>query len=163
MRTDALTHDRLIERIHYDPETGAFTRRPPFQNRKIGRIDRDGYTSIAIDKVIHLAHRLAWFYMTGTPLPPDYTIDHINLVRSDNRWANLRKATRSQNAWNMARRNNFSGVKGVDFHRPTGKWRSRCKVLGRRYTIGYFADLELADHCLREFRRKHHGDFANNG
>ena len=58
------------------------------------------------------AHRLARLYQTGW-WPPAH-IDHVNLDKADNRWSNLRAATRSLNGANRFRQaNNSSGFKGV--------------------------------------------------
>ncbi|MGU0171669.1 HNH endonuclease [Escherichia coli] len=43
-------------------------------------------------------------------------VDHINMIRSDNRIVNLRAATRAQNGQNSkTRSDNASGVKGVSW------------------------------------------------
>jgi hypothetical protein len=45
---------------------------------------------------------------------PRHELDHINHDKSDNRWDNLREATKSQIQWNaILRRDNVSGFKGV--------------------------------------------------
>lgn len=50
---------------------------------------------------------------------PTEEIDHINNNRSDNRIANLREASRSQNCGNQTvRRNSKTGIKGV-MHDPS--------------------------------------------
>ena len=51
MKTRELTYERLKEKIHYDPDTGKFTRTCPDHNRKVGQLDKDGYLAIAIDRV----------------------------------------------------------------------------------------------------------------
>lgn len=44
------------------------------------------------------ASRLAWLYMTGEW--PKYEMDHINHVKDDNRWVNLRDVTPAENCAN---------------------------------------------------------------
>ena len=61
---------------------------------------RGGYRKITIDGKVYSAARLAWFYKTGRW--PDPEIDHINRIRDDNRWENLREATRADNLANRA-------------------------------------------------------------
>jgi len=59
-------------------------------------------------------HRLAFFLMTGEW--PKSHVDHINGIKTDNRWCNLRLATMSQNKANEGiRESNSSGWKGVSF------------------------------------------------
>jgi hypothetical protein len=81
----------------------------------------DGYLTVAINQRQYLAHRVIWAMMTGE-LPKD-EIDHINGNRADNRWLNLRAATRTENARNMAMaKNNTSGVTGVYWHKRLNLW-----------------------------------------
>ncbi|HHL8053427.1 TPA: HNH endonuclease [Klebsiella pneumoniae] len=95
---------------------------------------------------------------------PASFIDHINLNRSDNRAINLRLATNSENMMNQSKRaDNSSGVKGVDWHSRTKKWRARCMVSGVRHTVGMFNSKREAEKSIREFRNQVHGEFANHG
>ena len=91
-----LTAARLRKMLHYDPETGVFTRL--WTGNVTGCPDAKGYLRIAADGRSYRAHRLAVLYMTGAW--PSEQIDHINQVRTDNRWSNLRPATNGENGAN---------------------------------------------------------------
>jgi hypothetical protein len=74
-----------------------------------GKINSKGYRLIGVDGRWHKAHRLAWLYMTGSW--PREQIDHINLIKNDNRFENLREATQTQNHANTrARRRGLKGI-----------------------------------------------------
>lgn len=89
------------------------------------------------------AHRVAWFLFHNKE--PEGEIDHINGVRSDNRICNLRDVDRKTNAKNhKVRKDNFSGIRGVDWHPLCNKWQVRIQVDGVRKVLGYFSDLEEA-------------------
>jgi hypothetical protein len=91
-------------------------------------------------------------------------VDHINGNKVDNRRANLREATLSQNQWNRTEsRNNASGFKGVSFHKATGKWSAYIAVSGRMRHLGLFSTPELAHEVYCKAAREHHGEFANFG
>jgi hypothetical protein len=100
-----LIAERLREVLNYDQHTGVFTWRvSPSNNVRVGaragNVDTQGYRLISVDAKLYRANRLAWLYMTGEwPLTP---LDHINCVRDDERWANLRPATVRQNNANSA-------------------------------------------------------------
>lgn len=71
--------------------------------------------------------------------------DHINGNGLDNRRANLRPATNSQNQANARiPRSNKSGFKGVWLHRPTGRFWAYIKVNRIRRHLGCFATAEEA-------------------
>jgi hypothetical protein len=53
----------------------------------------------SIDGKQQRVHRLIWLYMTGE-WPKDQ-IDHINNVKHDNRWKNLREADNQLNHYNL--------------------------------------------------------------
>ncbi len=162
-----LTQARLREVIQYNPYRGIFYwLNPPARcmqpGDEAGFIDYTGYRYIKIDKVKYSAHRLAWLYVYGEF--PKEQIDHKNNVRSDNRLSNLRLATHSQNMMNQpARKNNTSGVKGVDWDKTCNKWRARCQVNGKRKSVGWFDSLEEAENFLICFRKQVHGEFENHG
>ncbi len=160
MRT--LTFERLRELMHYDPETGDFTYRVRTARRvKIGAVagnpNVDGYFWVSVKGERYRAHRLAWLYMTGEWPPRD--IDHKNLNRSDNRWANLRLATDSQNKANIGKRaDNTSGYKGV--FKKGRKWEASIGVRGKRRYLGSFSCIVAAHLAYVVAADKHFGDFA---
>src|SRR5690606_28968194 len=120
-----LTHERLTALFDYDPLTGVFLRRIDSGRARAGSTAgyrrSDGYIKVFAENRQWLAHRLAWFYVHGRP--PQSGIDHIDGNPSNNRIANLREATQSQNNANAKRpRHNTSGFKGVSKSR--GKWQA---------------------------------------
>jgi len=157
-----ITADEARELLHYEPETGVFTRRVKTSSRAkagsaAGTVNGRGYLRIRLTAKQYLAHRLAWLIMTGE-FPPEQ-IDHINGVITDNRWCNLRSVTRQENNRNRAvRRDSASGIMGVRKHRPTGPWVARITVDGRRINLGYFKDLAdaIAARKLAEAKHGYH-------
>ena len=83
-KTD-LTAERLREVLHYNPETGVFTRLKTEKNWRSGDIAggfRAGYIQIRVDGAKYSAHRLAWLYAYG--VNPIDEIDHIDGNKSNN-------------------------------------------------------------------------------
>jgi hypothetical protein len=154
-----LTLERLREVLVYNPETGLLTWRIKANKRfEAGRIaghlnKRWGYIEVRIDGQSYRGHRLAWMLMTGQPWPKE--IDHINCDASDNRWSNLRAATRSQN---NANRKTYakSGFKGVVKHVDGKKW---CAFISGEY-LGIYETPEQAHAAYREIAKQRFGDFA---
>jgi hypothetical protein len=130
-----ITQQRLKEVLQYDPETGIFIWLiSPSQKIKVGSkagTNRaTGYRQIMVDGNLYLSHRLAWFYMTGEW--PTRFIDHINGVRNDNRFSNLREATPKQSSYNRGNnKNNTSGFRGVCWHSLAQKWWARLYADGK--------------------------------
>jgi hypothetical protein len=158
-----LTQERLKELLHYDPETGHFTARVTRGRRIAGVrtscVTTGGYIKLSVDYKRYYGHRLAWLYVHGRW--PSEQIDHINHITSDNRIANLREATRSQNSANCGpRRNNKSGKRGVIFLRQTGKWRASIRKDKRRIYLGCFDTVEEAHASYAAAAREIHGEFA---
>ena len=139
----ALTVNTLRSEIDYNAGTGVFTWRLPRRGRARNRVagcrGPTGYFYICIDGKLYLAHRLAWFYITGSW--PSDEIDHRNGIRSDNRWINLRAATRSENGQNVSMRSdNTSGLPGVSWEKRRMKWRAYIYVNARQIFLGFFTD-----------------------
>lgn len=125
--------------FQYNPETGMFLR----GGGHTGSVLKNGYVYLSLNKKRMLANRVAWAIMTGSF--PDSEVDHINRVKSDNRWSNLRVATRSQNAMNQSKRSDSSsGHKGVSWHSRVGKWRASIKANGKHVHLGYYDSAEKA-------------------
>jgi hypothetical protein len=164
-----ITQKRLHEVLRYTPKTGEFLWLARLSNRtNIGDVAGcprgiPGYRVINVDGVSYAAHRLAWLYMTGAW--PNPFIDHVNGVKGDNRWCNLREATKSQNFMNTPiRADNKSGFKGVclkkDRHgRPAG-WDARIKTNGKQVCLGTFKSPIQAALAYRRAALALHGKYA---
>lgn len=93
---------------------------------------------------------------------PDRLVDHINGNRQDNRIANLRLATTSENLCNRGKpRNNTSGFKGVSWNTKFQIWQATIKFNGRNKNLGRFASREKAAEAYSKAALQYHGDFAN--
>lgn len=154
-----LSADRLRELLDYNPETGVFTWRVR-RNQHVhlesiaGTTNINGYIQICVDRRVYRAHRLAWLYVHGHW--PANDIDHINGDRKDNRLANLREATRSENLQNQRRgRGGTSAFLGVSW-RPYGKWSAQIYINGRKTSLGCFTTEEAAAAAYLAAKRANH-------
>jgi hypothetical protein len=78
----------------------------------------------------------------GLPDDDPRDVDHINHDKLDNRRANLRIATRSQNMGNMRRNQHSSQYRGVS--RLRQKWMARINGQHSRYLGWYESEIEAA-------------------
>ncbi len=163
-RFKVISHKRLLQLLHYNPLTGDITWRVAMRGHKIGdnakSLMKIGYYRVRIESRTYLAHRLAWFYVTGKW--PKEEVDHIDGDRANIVFANLREATKSQNMSNRPfQTNNTSGFKGVWKHR--NRWVAEIKVNGVKHRLGSFTTIEEAAHTYNLAAKELHGDFANTG
>lgn len=90
-------------------------------------------------------------------------VDHIDGDTLNNCRSNLRLATRSENGHNARlSRANTSGVKGVSWHKHSGKWRGQIMHGRKSVLVGYFDTLDAAAAAMDFARDFLHGDFARN-
>lgn len=156
---ETLTQEALKSRLHYNPETGDFTwvsssgTRFDQIGRKAGNRNKAGYLRITVFQKSYMAHRLAWLYMTGSH--PEHHIDHINMRKNDNRWSNLRAATKSQNGAN-SRARCASGLKGAYWSKSIGRWYSSANG---KY-LGTFDTPEEANAAYKRAAKIDFGEFA---
>ena len=143
----ALSVDRLRDVLDYDPDTGIFRWRVTLCRRVragaiAGTLGSNGYRATHIDGRRHYSHRLAWLYVTGA-CPRDQ-IDHINGIRDDNRFCNLREVDNSANGQNRARadRDSATGLLGVSPHRS--RFRAQIRLNGRQRYLGTYTTAEEA-------------------
>jgi len=143
-----LTAEYLRSILHYDPETGVFTRLKAGRGvtaigGTAGARMSNGYRNISVMNRRYLAHRLAWLYVYDSW--PETQIDHVNRDRSDNRILNLREATPRQNGQNKGMLiSNTSGYAGVSWHRLRSKWRANIKHNRVQIHLGLFESIEDA-------------------
>jgi hypothetical protein len=158
-----LTQERLKELLSYDPETGLFTWLVTRGGAQAGKVvthkEGSGYIQFTIDGKNYRACRLAFLYMTGEW--PKAHVDHIDRDVANDRWLNLRDATRSQNKANSGvYSNNFLGVKGVNKPSIGKKYRARIQVDSKPKHLGYFDTPELARAAYLDAAKQYYGEFA---
>jgi hypothetical protein len=137
-----ITQEQLKAIMDYQPLTGIFRWKTSGKNRSVGRVagwrTTRGYIKLHVLGRQCFAHRLAWLYVHGSY--PEGWIDHINHDGTDNRLANLRLSTVSQNHAN--RRNLRGNLKGASTN--GARWRSRIKINKKQFTIGNFGTEQEA-------------------
>jgi HNH endonuclease len=169
-----LTQDHLKSILDYDQDSGDFTWkiRPSshfkndnglrlyksrYEEKKAGHIDSQGYKVININGKNFKAHRLAFLFMTGRM--PFQQIDHINGIRNDNRWINLREATKAENLQNQKKAqsdNKSTGLLGASFNKRKKYFQSRINVAGKQIYIGGFKTAQEAHEAYLQAKRKFH-------
>lgn len=166
----------LRQLLNYDPETGKLF----WKERTVGLFPderchlawnaryarKEAFTAVIggykRGRIFHgnySAHRVIWAMNYG--YWPTQQIDHIDLVRTNNRLTNLREVTVNQNRQNRrALSNNKCGLKGVSWDASKNKWRAYIQCDGKPMAIGTFDTKEEAysAYCIEAERQ--HGQFA---
>jgi hypothetical protein len=97
----------------------------------------------------YIASRLA-FPAMGEPLPVQ--VDHLDRDSLNNRWNNLAPSTNAENHKNRSmNRNNTSGITGVYWNKPAGKWLAQVMLCGKRKNLGLFNDINEAAAVVATF------------
>lgn len=144
--------------VAYEPDTGLLRWRVNASNRRAAgavagcKCKTSGYVLVRVDGRLHRAHRLIWLMVHGDF--PALDVDHINGDRADNRLANLRLATRSENLQNMRRGRGESGLLGA--HTCRGRWRSAIQVAGVSRNLGCFETAQEAHHAYLAVKQQVH-------
>jgi hypothetical protein len=144
--------------VVYQPDTGKFFFLPRtsstcarhrsfnarFAGMETGLVRNEkGYLCLTLFNKKHKAHRVAYALMTGQ-WPEE--IDHINGVRSDNRWCNLRNVSRRENrantyGWSKPTKSQFIGVTK---HKAGSSWIAQATMDYKNHYIGSFPTEEEA-------------------
>jgi len=157
----ALTQEHLRSLVDYDPATGIFTWRVARPNgvrlgMRAGTLHQ-GRRIIKIEGRGYLASRLAFLWMTGAW--PPAMLDHRDLDKTNDTWANLRPATRAQNNANRpVQQGKAVPLKGVSLSR--GRYQATIRVDGRHIFLGRFATPEAAHAAYASAAEHHFGSYA---
>lgn len=179
------THDQLLDLLHYDPQTGIFTKkaRSPdmfedspnrskehkcnnwnscFAGKEAGSPNDLGYLRTAINNKLYYCHMLAWFYVYKEW--PSVDVDHDDRNPRNNSITNLRLSTKSQNMGNAKKRkDNTTGWKGVIFAPWAKKYRAQIGNVGKNIHLGYFDCPAAASFAYQIAADKYFGDFSHSG
>ena len=146
--------------LSYDPETGILTWKE--QRGRVRAGDRAGfpygvgYRGIRVFGEQFYEHRIIWMLVHGKW--PEYDLDHINRVRTDNRLRNLRETTRSENKQNQDDApyptNKTSGYKGA--YKNGRRWQARVGLNNRTICLGTYDTPEEAHAVYINYKRTIH-------
>jgi hypothetical protein len=93
--------------------------------------------------------------------PKGMIVDHINHNTLDNREANLRICTRSQNMMNRkTNKVSSSGYKGVYWHDSGNSWAAQISINNKRIYLGLFKNIEDAIAARKKAEEKYYGEFV---
>jgi hypothetical protein len=176
-----MSPDLLNQLLKYDPETGKlFWRERPVSMFSDGgksaahscaawnakNADNEAFTTISggyrlgrIFDRMQKAHRVIWAMQTGEW--PDGEIDHADGSPRNNAWANLRKASRTENMCNSRSRSGSSSqYLGVSWSGRGQKWHAQITVGGLNKHLGFFDDEIDAARAYDVAALQHFGAFA---
>lgn len=159
----SLTQYMLKKMIRYHPVSGKVywivnrgKGNLAVRGKEAGSLAKNGYVYLMLFKKRYLMHRILYLYMENRSLLFRQVVDHINRDKIDNRWANLRVGTHSQNQFNSVARNKL-GIKGVE---ALGwKFRAKGTLKGKFHHLGTYTTLLEAQTAYQSFARKNHGSF----
>lgn len=99
-------------------------------------------------------HRLVGFHFL--PNWNDYNeIDHINRIKTDNKFYNLRWINRSGNNRNKGKTiNKTSKYIGVYYHKSSQRYVAQIRINGKKKHLGYFENEEEAGNKYIEYLKK---------
>lgn len=153
------SYERVRELFDYNPETGAVTRRVSQGGMNSGDAagfltDR-GHYRVSIDgKTYRLSH-VIWLWVTGAA--PKAEIDHRDTVGSNNRWLNLREATRSLNCAN--KKVQREGLKGA-YRTKGGRFMAKVVKDQKAHYLGTFPSEIEAHNAYLAKAAELFGEFA---
>jgi len=158
------TKERILEQYDYDPDTGVFTWKKDGINplvrigARAGKTCPDGYRSLSVGCLRFQASWVAWFLSTGEW--PKSEIDHVNHDRGDDRFCNLREATRSQNCgYKRSLVGNANGYRGIKMQ-SSGRFLAVICVRRKELCLGTYDTAEQAALIYDAAAKEHFGQFA---
>lgn len=150
----------------YSPDTGVLRWKINISRHRAGAVagivrGDKRYIEVRYRGSWFAAHRLIFLFVEGRWPEPE--VDHENRDGCDNRWDNLREATRAQNAQNRrVAKTNKVGLKGVLVVERYGvkKFEARIRIAGKQKHLGRFDTAQEAHMAYVREAEKHYGPFA---
>ena len=158
-------YDELSGHLKYDPCTGLGTwlvsrRNQTRAGTTAGSISSTGYILIIFKSKSYKAHHLSWFLQTGHD-PGQLTIDHIDQNKLNNKFSNLRLATKSQQQHNRSDRlDNKSGHRGVIWQKSRQMYEAYISINGKQIHLGRYKTFEQAVAARQAKEFELHGEFS---
>ena len=165
----------LDECFRYDEKTGRlFWRERPakhfysakfaaYWNRRWAgkiafHISQRGYCYGQLDHRYCAAHRVIWKIKTRRE--PPAIIDHADQNKSNNRWMNLRAATKAQNCINRKiHPRSTTGYGGVHKHKNKNRWVAQLGTRTKKRYLGIFDSPQKARSAWLIAAKKEYGEF----
>jgi hypothetical protein len=132
--------EELNNKYSYEPETGLLKSKA--KGKIITAKNYKGYTIVRINRKEFMAHRVIWKLMTGED-PGNDLIDHINQVKDDNTWSNLKRRDHSGNLLNNSR---------PCYHRQGNRWVARVTYKNKLVLYRYFVEEQDAIDAIKEVK-----------
>lgn len=128
---------------------------------RAGATRSDGRRQICVNGQIYGEHRLIYHMYVAELTADQHQIDHKNGDNRDNRIANLRFCTASQNMMNVPPPPRKDGLpRNVRWSKRERKYKVRIYAHGVSHHIGTFVNLGEAVCAATEARQRLHGEFA---
>lgn len=137
----------LLDKFTYCPISGTLSHNKGYSNfikagDYAGSYRKDGYLQVKVSSKAYLVHHICYYMHTGEM--PEY-IDHLNKIRSDNRFINLRSCTHAENMKNKSDySNNITGERNISYHSRDCVYEVKFKVDGKQHYVGRSKTLEGA-------------------
>jgi hypothetical protein len=148
-----LDAEKARELFDYDPETGVVTLKKDRCGKLAGQIagrPNGNGRAISFLGLDYTEHKFIVFLVTGVMPASDLVVRHINGVKSDNRWENLKvckpvsREEEAQVASVKPPKPDKTSVRGIHFLRHSRKYTLSMKVDGEMKVVGEFDEFKEA-------------------